>query len=66
MSENYYNLPTHKQLEAAHYLLQQISDFYQPIHIYRYDTKFKTLYIQAGVNDEIAILIDEEGNSNFV
>ncbi len=40
--------------------------FYQPIQVFRYDKKLKTLYIQAGVTDEIALIIKEDGNWNFV
>ncbi|MGL5195285.1 MAG: DUF6888 family protein [Chroococcales cyanobacterium] len=66
MSEKYYNLPTHKQSNAAIFLLHLLSTGYQPIHFVRYDPKYKTLYIQAGVTEEIAILIDEEGTWEFV
>ncbi|WP_442949285.1 DUF6888 family protein [Nostoc sp.] len=30
---------------------------YQSIQVLRYDQKLKTLYIQAGLNDEIAVII---------
>lgn len=67
MSENYYNLPTHKQSNAAIFLLHLLSTTcHQPIHFVRYDSKFKTVYIHAGVTEEIAILIDEEGTWVFV
>lgn len=36
------------------------------IQVFRYDYKLKTLYIQAGLTDEIAVIIDENGNWNFV
>ncbi|WP_442936010.1 DUF6888 family protein [Nostoc sp.] len=39
---------------------------YQPIQVFRYDQKLKTLYIQAGLNDEIAVIIDQDGNWKFV
>ncbi|WP_371641048.1 DUF6888 family protein [Tolypothrix sp. NIES-4075] len=48
------------------YLCQLLSNFYQPIQVFRYDQKLKTLYIQAGVTDEIAVIIDQDGNWDFV
>jgi hypothetical protein len=38
---------------------------YQPINIFRYDSKLKTIYIQGGVNDEIALVIYSDGNWRF-
>ncbi|MEH2248298.1 DUF6888 family protein [Nostoc sp.] len=37
---------------------------YQCIQVFRYDQKLKTLYIQAGLKDEIAVIIDQDGKSN--
>jgi hypothetical protein len=45
---------------------QLLSNLYQPIQVFRYDQKLKTLYIQAGTTDEIALIIDEEGMWDFV
>ncbi|MBW4569894.1 MAG: hypothetical protein KME31_18275 [Tolypothrix carrinoi HA7290-LM1] len=59
-------MPTQKQSDTAIYLCQLLSNFYQPIQVFRYDQKLKTLYIQAGVTDEIAVIIDRDGNSDFV
>ena len=59
-------MPTQKQSNTAVFVCQLLSNLYQPIHVFRYDRKLKTLYIQAGVNDEIAIIIDEEGIRDFV
>jgi hypothetical protein len=39
---------------------------YQPIQVFRYDQGFKTIYVQAGVSDEIALVIDEDGSWEFV
>ncbi|WP_390842917.1 MULTISPECIES: DUF6888 family protein [Nostoc] len=36
------------------------------IQVFRYDQKFKTIYIQTGVSDEIALAIDEDGSWEFV
>ena len=43
-----------------------LSNSYVPINVFRYDSKLKTLYIQAGNNDEFAIIINEEGSWEFV
>ncbi|AFZ28995.1 hypothetical protein Glo7428_0394 [Gloeocapsa sp. PCC 7428] len=57
---------TNEQALKAVYLCQLLSDMFQPINIFRYDQKLKTLYIQAGVNDELAIVIFENGQWEFV
>ncbi|MDJ0616659.1 MAG: hypothetical protein QNJ63_07900 [Calothrix sp. MO_192.B10] len=59
-------MPTQKQLETAIFLCQLLSNLYQPIQVFRYDRVFKTIYMQAGVNDEIALVIDEDGSWEFV
>jgi len=43
-----------------------LANLYQPIQVFRYDQKLKTLYIQAGVTDEIALIIKEDGNWDFI
>jgi len=45
---------------------QLLSNRYQPIQVFRYDHKLKRLYIQAGVTDEIALIIKEDGIWDFV
>ncbi|WP_420372373.1 DUF6888 family protein [Microcystis aeruginosa] len=42
-----------------------LSFFYQPIYLFRYDSRLKVIYILAGTNEDISILIDEQGNWNF-
>jgi hypothetical protein len=59
-------LPKQEQSDTAIFLGQLLSNLYQPINVFRYDQKLKTLYIQAGVSDEIAIIIDENVDWNFV
>jgi hypothetical protein len=59
-------LPTQQHLETAVFLCQLLSNLYQPIQVFRYDQRFKTIYMQAGVNDEIALVIDEDGSWEFV
>ncbi|MCL1475553.1 DUF6888 family protein [Argonema antarcticum] len=59
-------MPTRKQSDTAIFLCQLLSNLYQPIQIFRYDRNLKTIYIQAGRWDEIALIIDEEGSWEFV
>ncbi|BAY75296.1 hypothetical protein NIES25_17390 [Nostoc linckia NIES-25] len=59
-------MPTQKQSDTAIFLCQLLSNLYQPIQVFRYDQKLRTLYIQAGLNDEIAVIINQNGNWNFV
>ncbi|MUG92260.1 hypothetical protein F7734_07240 [Scytonema sp. UIC 10036] len=59
-------MPTQKQSNTAIFLCQLLSNLYQPIQVFRYDRKLKTLYIQAGTIDELAIIIQEDGNWDFV
>jgi hypothetical protein len=58
-------LPTSAQAIQAVILCQWLSNGYQPINIFRYDTKLKTIYIQGGVNEEIALVIYSDGNWRF-
>jgi hypothetical protein len=59
-------LPTQQQLVTAAFLCQLLSNLYQPIQVFRYDQRFRTIYVQAGVSDEIALVIDEDGSWEFV
>ena len=59
-------MPTTKQAIKAVILCQYLSNTYQPINVFRYDIKQKTIYIQAGVLDEFAIIITEEGYKDSI
>ncbi|WP_425525996.1 DUF6888 family protein [Halotia branconii] len=59
-------MPTQKQADTAIFLCQLLSNLYQSIQIFRYDQKLKTIYIQAGIDDEIALIINENGSWEFV
>jgi hypothetical protein len=59
-------LPTQKQSNTAIFVCQLLSNLYQPIQVFRYDQELKTLYIQAGATDEIALIIKEDGNWDFI
>ncbi len=47
-------------------MCQLLSNLYQPIQVFRYDQRLKSIYIQAGMNDEVSVIIKEDGNWDFV
>ncbi|ACK72475.1 hypothetical protein PCC7424_4102 [Gloeothece citriformis PCC 7424] len=59
-------MPTVQQAIKAVILCQWLSNGYQPISIFRYDVKLKTIYIQGGISDDIAIVIFSDGNWRFI
>ncbi len=59
-------MPTEIQAKICVFVCQMLSNTFQPINIFRYDEKLKTLYIQAGTNDGLAIVIDQNGAWEFV
>lgn len=59
-------MPTVAQAYASVQVCQMLSNLYLPINVFRYDSKLKTLYIQAGNNDEFAIIINEQGIWEFI
>lgn len=59
-------MPKPEQSDTAIFVCQLLSNLFQPIQVFRYDQNLKTIYIQAGVGDEIALVIDENGNWEFV
>ena len=46
-------------------ICQSLSDKLQPIHLFRYDVFHKQIYILAGVDEGIEIIIFENGNWEF-
>jgi hypothetical protein len=58
-------MPTHEQAIASVCVCQSLSDMLQPIHLFRYDPLYKHIYILAGINEGIEIIIFEEGNWEF-
>lgn len=59
-------MPTVAQAYGSVRVCQMLSNLYQPINVFRYDDQLKTIYIQAGVADEYAIVIDEQGDWELV
>lgn len=60
------SLPTLSQSQQTLVLLHWISKCFQPVNIVRYDAKYKTVYIQAGEEDSIAVVINSDGKWKFV
>ena len=58
-------MPTYEQAIAAVCVCQSLSDMLQSIHLFRYDPLYKHIYILAGINEGIEIIIFEEGNWEF-
>ncbi|GFE71714.1 hypothetical protein [Chroococcus sp. FPU101] len=58
-------MPTEKQKDTAIFICQLLSNLYQPIHLFRYDNRLKIIYILAGINETLEILINEDGNWDF-
>ena len=60
------SLPTNIQAKISVFVCQMLSNTFQPINVFRYDYKLETLYIQAGVDDNLAIIIDKDREWEFV
>ncbi|MGH2416660.1 MAG: DUF6888 family protein [Microcystaceae cyanobacterium] len=55
-------MPTRQQAIKAVIVCQYLSNGYKPINVFRYDFRYKTIYIQAGEHEGIALVIFEDGN----
>ncbi len=58
-------MPTNLQAAASVLVCQSLSDMFQPIFLFRYDPLQKHIYILAGVNEGIEIIIFENGQWEF-
>ncbi|HAC65747.1 MAG TPA: hypothetical protein DCF68_20000 [Cyanothece sp. UBA12306] len=58
-------MPTDRQRDAAIFICQLLSNLYQTISLFRYDRRLKIIYIIAGMNDGLEIIIDQQGNWDF-
>jgi hypothetical protein len=58
-------MPTTAQAIKAVILCQSLSNGYRPIGVFRYDAKYETIYIQAGENEGIALIIFKNGSWRF-
>ncbi|NES86765.1 MAG: hypothetical protein F6K10_38480 [Moorea sp. SIO2B7] len=58
-------MPTDKQKETAIFICKLLSNLYQPINLFRYDKSLKIIYILAGINDGLEIVINQDGKGDF-
>jgi hypothetical protein len=58
-------LPTEKQAFASLFVIQMLSNLLQSIHLFRYDQITKQIYIIAGEQEGIEVIIFEDGNWEF-
>ena len=54
-------MPTEAQSLKAVILCQWLDNGFQPIYVFRYENKYKTIYVQAGTSEEIAVVIYADG-----
>ena len=58
-------MPTQEQAEQAVILCHSLSNCYQAIYLFRYDSTRKEIFVIAGVNEDIEFIIDSEGKWRF-
>jgi hypothetical protein len=58
-------LPTASQMLQAVVLSQWLSNFYRPIHLFRYDLSRKEIFIVAGEQENIEITIYSDGKWRY-
>ncbi|MCL2933354.1 MAG: hypothetical protein MGG11_14215 [Trichodesmium sp. MAG_R03] len=58
-------MPTDKQKETAIFICQLLSNLYQPINLFPYGQRLKMIYILAGMNDSLEIVINQDGKWDF-
>ncbi len=58
-------MPTDEQKNAIVFICQSLSNFLQPIWLFRYDPIDRYIYIIAGREEGLEIIIDENGTWEF-
>jgi hypothetical protein len=59
-------MPTDDQAQACLRLCQMLSSGFQPIHLFRYNSESRTVYVLAGVTESIEIIVYSNGEWDFV
>jgi cell shape-determining protein MreC len=54
-------MPTPEQAISAVCVCQSLSDMLQSIYLFRYDPINKQIFILAGINEGIEVIINEKG-----
>jgi hypothetical protein len=58
-------MPTIEQAFACVRVCQMLSNGYQLIHVFRYNSNTKTVFILAGVTESLEILVFSNGQWGF-
>lgn len=58
-------MPTQVQMLKAVVCCQYLSNFYRPIYLFRYDQKRKQIFIIAGEQENIEIIILANGEARY-
>ncbi len=58
-------MPINLQATASVLVCRSVSDMFQPIYLFRYDPLQKRIYILAGVDEGIEIIVFENGREEF-
>lgn len=56
---------TSKQAIKAAILCQYLSNYYQPIQLFRFDEKKQEIFIIAGIDEGIEFIVYPDGNWRF-
>lgn len=54
-------MPTDEQAQACLRVCHMLSNAYCPIYVFRYDESTNSVYVLAGVNEGIEIIISSNG-----
>jgi hypothetical protein len=58
-------MPTFEQALACVRVCQMLSNGYQPIHVFRYNQNTQTVFILAGITENLEILVFSDGEWRF-
>jgi hypothetical protein len=58
-------MPTAEQAFACVRVCQMLSNGFQPIYIFRYNSNTKTVFVLAGITESLEILIFPDGQWRF-
>ena len=58
-------MPTQKQKDTVIFVCQLLSNLFQPIWLFRYDSLSHNIFIIAGTQENLEIIIFENGQLEF-
>jgi hypothetical protein len=59
-------MPTNNQAQKCLRVCQAITSCFQPIHLFRYDPDREMVYILAGVNEGVEVIVYSNGLWEFI